>query len=318
MNVRGFPEGRTPVLAPILILGVGVLFWALPVRLTLAEAVPSPSGAKKVETVQGYGCYFYGDDETPAKAKKAARILAQEQAVRHHQVYIKSQSRIKNLILDEDIIQATSAAILHHIVILKEEKKTQEICVSLSAEINPVSMEELINQQITAKELADDAETLFVPQQPAFGLRVWTNKADGRFLEGDGLIIFVESERDAYVKIDYFQADGTVVHLVPNVFNRRTFIQAGRRYAFGDGEGAEMFVVSPPFGAETIKVIASTRPLRGSLPQPKQSLSDSRTYLRDMRTSLRGISIVSPASASVRLRTESKVVKAYKEERPTQ
>ena len=133
MNAIGVSQQPIRSLSLVLAVGIWVLSWLLTTGIDSAVAAPSSSGTKNVEMVQGSGCYAYGDDETPAKAKKAARILAQEQAVRSHTVYIKSQSRIKNFQLDEDIIQATSAAILRNIVVLKEEKKSQEICVSLSA-----------------------------------------------------------------------------------------------------------------------------------------------------------------------------------------
>jgi hypothetical protein len=45
------------------------------------------------------------------------------------------------------------------------------------------------------------------------------------------LVIYVQSDRDAYLKLDYFQADGTVVHLVPNVYRGQAFIKGGKKYA---------------------------------------------------------------------------------------
>ena len=41
----------------------------------------SAVAAQLLETVSGTGCYTYGDDQTPALAKRAALALAQEQAL---------------------------------------------------------------------------------------------------------------------------------------------------------------------------------------------------------------------------------------------
>ena len=263
----------------------------------------------QLETVRGSGCYSYGDNETPAQAKRAAMAIAQEEAVRSHRVFVQSSLRVKNFQLEEDLIQTASAAVLQNIQVEKQDRKTQEICITITAELSPVSMEELINQRVNAKDIAQTAESSFVPADPSFGVRVWTNKPDGRFLEGDQLIIFVESEQDAYIKVDYFQADGTVVHLVPNMFRAQSFIRGGHRYAFGDASGPEMFVIQPPFGDEAIKVLASARPFDASF-NTSELASESRSYLESLHTRLRGIKVV--AASSVALNTISKAVEEYK------
>ncbi len=285
---------------------LSAMLTALSVSTSIAEAPPAPG---QLETVRGSGCYSYGDNETPAQAKRAAMAIAQEQAVRTHRVFIQSASRVKNFQLEEDLIQTVSAAILQNIQVEKQDRKAQEICMTITAEISPVSIEELIDQRVNAKDIAQTAASSFVPANPSFDLRVWTNKPDGRFLEGDQLIIFVESERDAYIKVDYFQADGTVVHLVPNMFRAQAFIRAGHRYAFGDETGPEMFIIQPPFGAETIKVLASSRPFDASS-NTSELVSESRGYLEGLRTLLRGVQIV--AGSSVALNTVSKTVEEYK------
>src|SRR5262245_61923225 len=98
--------------------------------------------AKGLETVRGTGCYIFGDEETPAKAKRAATAIAQEQAIRSHRVFVESCSRVKNFQLEEDVIQTASAAMLQDIKIENEERKAQEICITMSAKISPVSVED--------------------------------------------------------------------------------------------------------------------------------------------------------------------------------
>lgn len=269
--------------------------------LALAE------GAKGLETVRGNACYRFGDDETPAKARRGAIALAQEQAIRGHRVFVESSTRVKNFQMEEDLIQTASAAMLQEIQIEKEERKAQEICISLTAKISPVSIEDMIRQRLNAKEIARDAQGALVPDKPAFGLKVWTNKPNGRFLEDEKVVIYVQSDRDAYLKLDYFQADGTVVHLVPNVYRGQAFIKGGKKYAFGDETSPEQFIIRPPYGTEAIKAIVAVRPFEtGAEGEP--SLSDSRTYLQ---SGLRGIKVVA-ATSSVEISTESHAVADYK------
>jgi hypothetical protein len=283
-------------------------FWAGSVVLSVSGAAHGEP-PKAVEIVRGNGCYKFGDEETPAKARRGAIAIAQEQAVRSHRVFVESSTRVKNFQLEEDLIQTASAAMLQDIQIEKEDRKAQEICITLTAKISPVSMEDMIRQRVNAKEIAQNAQTALVPETPSFGVKVWTNKSDGRFLENDKLVIYVKSERDAYLKLDYFQADGTVVHLVPNVYRGQAFIKGGQTYAFGDDSSPEHFAINSPYGTEAIKAVMSVRPFDISA-NGEQSVSDSKTYLQ---SGLRGIKVVA-ATSSVELTTQSRAVSEYKKD----
>lgn len=282
--------------------------------ITICLPVYSNAGQdalKSLETARGSGCYKFGDEETPAKARRAAMAIAQEEAVRKHHVFVESSQRVKNFQLEEDLIQTASAAMLQEIQIEKEERKAQEICITLTAKISPVSMEDMIRQRIAAKEIAQSAKTALVPAQPAFGLKVWTNKSEGRFLENEKLIIYVQSDRDAYLKLDYFQADGTVVHLVPNVYRGQAFIKGAKKYAFGDETSPEQFIVRAPYGTEAIKAIVGVRPFEDTS-ETSDTVSDSRTYLNGLQSGLRGLKVVA-AAASVEIKTDSQTVAEYKQ-----
>jgi hypothetical protein len=263
------------------------------------------------ETVEGYACYSYGDNETPTLAKRAATNLAQEQAVRNHRVFVQSATKVRNFQLESDVVQTASAALLEGIRVEKEEKRGQEICVTITASISPLSMEEMIRQRVNAKEISQAAVSV-VPQEPSSGVKVWTDKSEGHYVEGNRLIIYVQSDRDAYLKLDYFQADGTVVHMVPNQFRGQEIVKAGRVYAFGDEASPEQFTIQGPFGAETIKAIFSARPFDTVL-NSASVVGDSREYLQVLAGS-RGLK-VEGKSHSVSLNTVSRKVEEYKKER---
>ena len=269
----------------------------------------SPGGSStSQEPVEGQACYAYGDSETPAQAKRVAISLAQEQAVRSHRVFVESATIVKNFRLEEDVVQTASAALLERVRVEKEEKRGQEICVKITAFMSPVSMEDMIRQRVNAKEISQAAVSV-VPQSPSSKAKIWTNKSDGHYVEGDRLIISVQSERDAYLKLDYFQADGTVVHMVPNQFRGQGVVKAGRVYAFGDDTSPEQFTIQGPFGAETIKAIFSSRPFDLGITSTSV-ISDSREYLQALAGS-RGLK-VDGTSQSISLNTVSKTVEEYK------
>lgn len=134
-------------------------------------------------------------------------------------------------------------------------------------------------------------------------------------MEGDHLIVSVQSDRDGYLKLDYFQADGTVVHLVPNIYGGEAFIKAGQPYTFGGPGGRETFTIDGPFGAETIKAIVSNQPFDQSLASSR-NVEESRGYLRGLQAATRGVTVEGGAGAqwaeaAVGLTTTSKAVKDY-------
>lgn len=299
-----------PRRGPVHRQGIGLISLLILGTLTVA----SPSGfsatdsSQARETVRASYCYRYGDDETFTKARETAINVALKQAIRNHRVFVESSTRVKNFQLDDDIIATTSVAMLKETTVEKTERKPQEVCVTVTASLNPSSTEELIRQRLAAKEVATEAKAVVVPAQQDFGLKVWTNKPANSFVENERLIIYVKSDRDAYLKLDYFQANGTVAHLVPNIYRGQGHITGGKTYTFGDDTSPEHFIVQEPYGDEVIKAIASVTPFDLSN-EPVEAIGDSRAYIR---TNLRGIKVVA-AEFSVSLKTESTAVSEQKQ-----
>jgi hypothetical protein len=273
--------------------------------LGLSSSLWASDSVQTLEVVRGSGCYRFGDDETPAKARRAAVTLAQEEAVRRHRVFVQASTLVKNFQLAEDVVRTASAAFLQDIVVEKEDRHNQEICVTITAKLSPISAEEMLRQKISAKEISQKVESALIPSKQAFGLKVWTNKNENSFIEDDRLIIYVKSDRDTYLKLDYFQADGKVVHLVPNIYRGQAQIVGGVTYAFGDDSGPDQFVVKEPYGDEIIKAVVSSKPF--DIPNDAEAVGESRAYLQG---GLRGIKLVA-AEASLPLKTVSKTVDEY-------
>lgn len=296
MQMRRCPVHRQG-LSLIAILILGTLTVASPPRVSATDS------SQEKETVRASHCYRYGDDEAFNKARETAINIALKQAIRSHRVFIESSTRIKNFQLDDDIIATTSVAMLKNTTVENEERKPQEICVTVTASLNTNSAEELIRQRLAAKEVALEAKAAVVPAQQDFGLKVWTNKPTNSFVEHERLIIYVKSDRDAYLKLDYFQANETVAHLVPNKYRGQGHITGGKTYTFGDDTSPEQLIIQEPYGDEVIKAIASVTPFDLSN-EPVEGIGDSRDYIK---SKLRGIGLVA-AESSVSLKTESAAV----------
>jgi hypothetical protein len=103
----------------------------------------------------------------------------------------------------------------------------------------------------------------FFPAGGDFPMRVWSAKGkDTVYVEGEKLQIHILPETNAYLQVDYYQADGTVVHLLPNPLDNN-FVEGGKTFTIGNPEKNFQFVFTPPFGEELLTVIASQKPLEG-------------------------------------------------------
>lgn len=96
-------------------------------------------------------------------------------------------------------------------------------------------------------------------------------------------------EFDAYIYVDYFDKDGTVVHVLPNDFVQDNRFAANESFSLGDGSGAggglEMRV-APPFSQDIAVVLGTTHPLYDR-PRPLQE--DAESYLSWLRNRIRDL-----------------------------
>lgn len=258
---------------------------------------PATSGAGALATVEGDACYQHGDGESLLQAKTTALALAKQRAIESHQVYVESATKVANFQLTDDVIKSLSRASLRQLKILKEEQQGPKICTAIRALLDPAEVSALINQRVNAKEVTQAVQVPLLSTPSAFRLKVWTNKDEGAFREGERLIVYVWSERDAYLKLDYYQANGEVVHLVPNLFGQQAFIRAGKTYSFGGSDSPYEFMIRPPFGSEALKVLANTSPFSQTL-LPGMATADAREYLGELQRGIRGVELRPKGSSS--------------------
>ncbi len=282
----------------------------------LAQTKGKPTADANPDVVQGSACYQQTDDEALMAAQKKALNLAREAALQKMKAYTDNAERIASSGMEDTIVAAVSRVGLGDLKITKQEVKAKQICVWITATPNSREVAELIAQQLASKDVAKTAQSPVVAQSPSsFNLKVWTNKKDEPYAEGDRLIIYVESEKDAYLKLDYYTAEGKVVHLVPNVFVREATIKGGQTYSFGDDGGAAEFKISGPFGAETIKALASTVPFDAEL-TPTGQVSEATVYLSKVQNSMKGRSKSAAwAEAAVAITTSNKDDQRFAQER---
>lgn len=95
-----------------------------------------------------------------------------------------------------------------------------------------------------------------------------THAREFRYTAGSPLVMSLQgADYDAYVYVDYFDADGNVVHLSPNQFTPLTLtpaqasLQIGSETALAPGEPGLYIEIGPPFGQEIAAAFAASVPL---------------------------------------------------------
>ena len=119
--------------------------------------------------------------------------------------------------------------------------------------------------------------------EKAYGLDVSAPTArDGRLREGDNVRVQVTAPRhDSYIWVDYYTADGSVMHL--NAGQQPTRLHAGEVLEIGR-DIPSSWLVSPPFGSVLITVLSSPTPLTETADRPPFELASA--YLLRLRESL--------------------------------
>lgn len=99
--------------------------------------------------------------------------------------------------------------------------------------------------------------------------------ANGQLTEGDPLVVNLTTPGyDSYVNIDYYELDGSVVHMVPSPQMKDN--QAPPHYAARVGGGGD-WVIARPFGTELVVLLITPEPLFSTLRPESEPRAD---YLR--------------------------------------
>lgn len=94
-------------------------------------------------------------------------------------------------------------------------------------------------------------------------VKVWADKGEGTIYKKDEIIRFhFRASMDCYVYLYHMDAEGQVKLLFPNGFNKDNFVKSDRVYTIPDEATNFELKITPPFGAEMVKAVASLQPLK--------------------------------------------------------
>ena len=97
--------------------------------------------------------------------------------------------------------------------------------------------------------------------RPAFAVRADVDHPDRIYQQGDLMVVSVISEKEGYLYLLYWSADGRVSCLFPNLYQQDNRIPAGKLVTVPAPAAAFQLRVAPPLGKETLKAVVTLQPV---------------------------------------------------------
>lgn len=222
----------------------------------LAAAIyisPAWAAQSTITVGEGYACM--GEDKSRKQTEKIAVDDAKQKAAESVLTGIKSETEVKNLTLENDLISAYTNATVK--VIEEVDKgwyKDAALgeCYKVKLKVEVVPDEKEMERLTKAKKAADD------PAAP-LNVQVWTDRNDYRF--GEKIKIYIKGNKPFFARVLYKDASGTLIQLLPNPYRSDNYFNGGAVYEIPSGSDRFDLEVNPPYGQESIIVYASTSPL---------------------------------------------------------
>lgn len=113
-----------------------------------------------------------------------------------------------------------------------------------------------------------------------------------RVYKGDDILMVdaaATSQFAGYLYVDYFDAEGQVVHMLPTPLHLKNSMNGGESVTLGAPKeggptGERVYEISEPFGPALVTAISSPRPL---FPPRAQEMESAKTYLAALSRALK-------------------------------
>lgn len=228
----------------------GVFLTAILLGLLVGTAY---SGQSTITEADGYSCPGY--DKSRKQAEDEALANAKRRAAEYACTYMKSETRVSDMQLEKDLIEAYSRATVKVIQELergwyKDDSSGDCFRVRIKAEIIPdeKAMAAIEKDRI----LVDD------PSAP-LSIQVWTDKKE--YKTAEKIKIYMRGNKPFYASVLHKDAAGRLLQLLPNPYRQDNYFNGGTIYEIPSGNDRFELEVAPPFGEEQVLVHASTAPL---------------------------------------------------------
>jgi hypothetical protein len=257
-------------------------FAAMLIGLALVSNVYAAQST--ITEAEGNACM--GDDKSRKQTEQAALTDARKKAVEFASTYIKSESQVKNFVLEKDLLSAYANAKVKII----QELQTSWYKDAASGDCYKVIIKAEIIPDVRAMEnLSQNAQVADDPSAP-LKVRAWTDKK--AYKEGEKIRVYIKGNKPFYARVLYKDASGQYVQILPNPYRTESYFNGGTIYEIPSGNDQFELEVSPPFGEENVLLYASTAPLGEISTATLGGVFQVKTKADDIGIKTRGIKIV--------------------------
>lgn len=103
------------------------------------------------DKIKGNACYTYGDNESLVQAEQMTKTLAIRNAIESYSVFIQSTTKVTNLQVSSDLINAVSAGQVKRIEILKRLQSGRKLCYTVEGNVEPNDFKKAIREYLSGK-----------------------------------------------------------------------------------------------------------------------------------------------------------------------
>lgn len=252
--------------------------------LFVAPTRPVYSAQSAITEAVGKACM--GDDKSRKQTEDAALADAKRMAVEFASTYLKSETNIKNLILEKDLLSAYAHA---EVKLLQEPAKKwyKDPDAGDCLEINIKA--EVIPDTITMERMAAGSSLADDPSAP-LQVKAWADKQT--YKAGEKIKFYIKGNKPFYARVIYKDAAGSMVQILPNPHRTEAYFNGGVIYEIPAGYDKFELEVSPPFGEENVIIYASSSPLGEISTEARGGIFQVKTKPADMGVMSRGIKLV--------------------------
>jgi len=245
-----------------------------------------PAYAAQSTITESEGTACMGDDRSRKQTEQAALTDAKKRAVEFASTYIKSETEVKNFVVEKDLLAAYAHA---EVKVIQELEKSWYKDAS-SGDCCKVKIRAEIIPDVKAMEaLAKDSQFADDPAAP-LKVKAWTDKKE--YKTGEKIKVYVKGNKPFYVRVLYKDASGVTLQLLPNPYRTDNYFNGGVIYEIPAGNDKFELEVNPPFGEENVMVYASTTPLGEIGVETRGGVYQVKTQTRDIGMKTRGVKLM--------------------------
>ena len=255
--------------------------------LLLVICISSPLYAAQSTIVDVEGNACMGDDKSRKQTEQAAMADAKRSAAERALTYLKSETEVKNMTVEKDLVNVYAQATVKIIQELEKNwfrDANSGDCYRIKIKAEIVPDEKALEKAFKVKDFADN------PGAP-LKVQLWTDK--GEYKRGEKIKIYVKGNKPFHARILYKDTSGQIVQILPNPYRKDNYFQGGVVYELPEGNKDRFRLeVSPPFGSEQVILFASTAPLGDLDLESGGEVYGVKTKERDIGIISRGIKII--------------------------